>query len=69
MVPQRSEIAIVSGEEIRKCLFRRADLVVWDAEQVEDIIATLAPRRLVVKRGRITIEHERSVRDRWRGLS
>lgn len=46
---------------------RQADLVVWDAEQPEDIVAALPPRRLVVKRGRITIEHERRLRERWRG--
>ena len=43
-----------------------ADLVVWDAVSAEDAIATLAPRLLVVKRGRITVEHERSVREPWR---
>ena len=45
----------------------RADLVVWEAPQVEDVIATLAPRRLVIKGGRVTIEHERAVQERWRG--
>jgi len=45
----------------------RADLVVWEAAQVEDVIATLAPRRLVTKGGRVTIEHERAVKERWRG--
>lgn len=45
----------------------RADLVVWDAAQVEDVIATLAPRRLVTKGGRVTVEHERTVKERWRG--
>jgi cytosine deaminase len=47
-------------------LGRRADLVVWEAEQAEDLVATLAPRRLVVKRGRVTVEHERSVKAWWR---
>jgi len=45
----------------------RADLVVWEAERPEEIITALAPPRLVVKRGRITVEHERSVREPWRG--
>ena len=44
----------------------RADLVVWDAERAEDIIATLASRHLVVKRGRVSVEHERITRERWR---
>jgi len=44
----------------------RADLVVWDAERAEDIIATMAPRRLVVKRGRVSVEHERITREPWR---
>lgn len=44
----------------------RADLIVWDAERAEDIIATMAPRRLVVKRGHISVEHERTTRERWR---
>lgn len=43
-----------------------ADLVVWEAERPEEIITALAPPRLVVKRGRITVEHERSVREPWR---
>jgi cytosine deaminase len=43
-----------------------ADLVVWDAERAEDAIATRAPRLLVVKRGRVTVEHEHAVRERWR---
>jgi cytosine deaminase len=44
----------------------RADLVVWDAARAEDVVATVAPRRLVVKRGRISVEHERGVRAHWR---
>jgi imidazolonepropionase-like amidohydrolase len=46
---------------------RRADLVVWDAEQPEDVIAALPPRRLVVKRGRVTVEHEHTLKEHWRG--
>jgi dihydroorotase-like cyclic amidohydrolase len=44
----------------------RADLVVWEAESALDTVATIAPRWLVVKNGRISVEHERVVRARWR---
>jgi cytosine/creatinine deaminase len=44
----------------------RADLVLWDCAEVEDIPAALPGRRLVLKAGRITVEHERGVRERWR---
>lgn len=44
----------------------RADLVVWEAGQPEEVVATLAPPRLVVKRGRVTVEHRRSVSEAWR---
>lgn len=44
----------------------RADLLVWECETPQDVVATLPPRALVVKNGRITIEHERHVRERWR---
>jgi len=44
----------------------RADLVVWDCTRAEEAVATLAPRTLVVKRGRVTIEHRREVLERWR---
>jgi cytosine deaminase len=44
----------------------RADLVVWECEQPEEIVAALPPRALVVKNGRVTVEHERRVRERWR---
>jgi len=37
----------------------RADLVLWETERPEEIVAALAPPRLVVKAGRITVEHER----------
>ena len=45
---------------------RRADLVVWDCAAPEDAVATLPARILVVKNGRVTIEHERRTRERWR---
>jgi cytosine deaminase len=44
----------------------RADLVVWETERPADIVAALAPPRLVVKAGRITVEHERTIREPWR---
>jgi cytosine/creatinine deaminase len=44
-----------------------ADLVVWDCDQPEDAVATLPPRTLVVKRGRVTIEARREIVDHWRG--
>jgi cytosine deaminase len=44
----------------------RADIVLWDTARPEEIITALATPRLVVKRGRITVEHERTVREIWR---
>ena len=44
----------------------RADLVAWDGERVEDIVTMRAPRTLVVKRGRITVQWERRLVERWR---
>lgn len=44
----------------------RADVVVWDARRHEEIVAALAPRHLVVKAGRVTVEHEHVVREPWR---
>ena len=44
----------------------RADLVVWDAERAEDVIATQARCRAVVKRGRVTVEREELVHESWR---
>jgi len=44
----------------------RADLVIWEAERAEDVVAALAPCRLVVKAGRVSIEHARSVAEPWR---
>jgi cytosine deaminase len=46
----------------------RADLVVWEAERHEAILAAPAPPRLVVKRGRVSVEHERQVREPWRDV-
>ncbi|HKC06644.1 MAG TPA: amidohydrolase family protein [Methylomirabilota bacterium] len=47
----------------------RADLAIWEAERVEDVIAALAPCRLVVKAGRVSVEHARSVTEPWRSLT
>jgi cytosine deaminase len=44
----------------------RADLVVWDALHVREVIATLPACRFVVKGGRVTVEQERRVREPWR---
>jgi cytosine/creatinine deaminase len=44
----------------------RADLVVWDCERPEEIVTSLPARRLVVKAGRVSVEHERRVVERWR---
>ena len=47
----------------------RADLVAWDCEQVEEIITMRPSRTLVVKRGRITIQYERRLVERWRDVT
>ena len=44
----------------------RANLLVWDCEGPEDAVATSPPRVLSIKDGRVTIEHERRIRERWR---
>jgi cytosine deaminase len=44
----------------------RADLVAWDCERPEDAVATLAPRSLVVKRGRVTVQSRHEVLEPWR---
>lgn len=44
----------------------RADLVLWETERPEEIITALAVPRLVVKAGRVTVEHRRSVEEPWR---
>ncbi len=47
----------------------QADLVVWDATRLDDLVAAQAAPWVVVKRGRITVEHERSVHEPWRRTS
>ena len=44
----------------------QADLVVWDATRLDDLVAAQAAPWVVVKRGRVTVEHERAVREPWR---
>src|SRR5262245_26199787 len=45
----------------------RADLVVWDTDRTDEIVSALAPCHLVIKAGRVTLEHARSVTEPWRG--
>ena len=44
----------------------RADLVVWECERAEEIVMALPARRLVVKAGRVSVEHHRRTVERWR---
>jgi cytosine deaminase len=44
----------------------RADLVVWECERVEDVVAAQPGRALVVKAGRVTVAHEHRRREPWR---
>jgi cytosine deaminase len=44
----------------------RADLVAWECERVEDIVAALPARALVVKNGCVTVTCARRVHERWR---
>ena len=44
----------------------RADLVMWEAERAEQIVSAQRPCRLIVKAGRVTVEHAHSVREPWR---
>jgi cytosine/creatinine deaminase len=44
----------------------RADLVAWDCERVDDVVAARPPRTLVVKRGRVTVQYEHRLVERWR---
>ena len=46
----------------------QADLILWNTERPEGIISALARPRLVVKRGRVTVEHEHLVREPWRAI-
>ena len=44
----------------------RADLVLWETERPSEVVTTMAPRRLVVKAGRLSIRHERTCTELWR---
>jgi cytosine/creatinine deaminase len=44
----------------------RADLAVWETERPDGILAALAPCRLAVKSGRVSVEHARSLVEPWR---
>jgi cytosine deaminase len=44
----------------------RADLVLWETQRPAEVVTTMAPRRLVVKAGRLSIQHERSCTEFWR---
>lgn len=43
-----------------------ADLVVWECETPEEAVATLPARRLVLRRGRVSVEQEHRQVSRWR---
>ena len=47
----------------------RADLIVWECERLEEIVMALPSRRLVLKAGRVTVEHERRIVERWRSAA
>jgi len=44
----------------------RADLVLWETERPAEVVTTMAPRRLVIKAGQLSIEHHRSCTELWR---
>jgi len=44
----------------------RADITVWECERPEDVVAALAPCRLVVKHGAIVASAETQIRQPWR---
>ncbi len=47
----------------------RADLVMWEADRADHVVRALCPCRLVVKGGRISAEHVRSVVEPWRRIT
>jgi len=44
----------------------QADLVVWDAPRLDDVVAGQAAPWIVVKRGRVTVERVQTIREPWR---
>ncbi len=45
---------------------RPADLVVWEATALDQAVGGVAPRRLVVKAGRVSVEHHHVLDEPWR---
>ncbi len=45
---------------------RPADLVVWEAAALDEAVGGVAPRLLVVKAGRVSVEHRHVVDEPWR---
>jgi cytosine deaminase len=46
----------------------RADLVAWECERIDDVVARRPPRAVVIKRGRVTVACEHRVIERWREI-
>ena len=44
----------------------RADLVVWECREVEEIVTALPRRAVVIKAGRVSVEYEHRLHARWR---
>lgn len=44
----------------------QADLILWNTERPEEITTALASPHLVIKRGRVTVEHHHTVGESWR---
>ena len=47
----------------------RTNLVIWETERTEEIVGALSPCSLIVKAGRVTLEHTRLVAETWRQTS
>jgi cytosine deaminase len=60
---------ILRRDDPTLCPGAAADLVVWEAARAAEVVSALGPCRLVVKGGRVTIEHEHMVGEPWRGAS
>ena len=44
----------------------RADLVLWETDRAERVVSGLAACRLVIKAGRVTVEHTHTLTEPWR---
>ena len=64
--PTAENIARLIYEHAKEAGLPVVEVVLWETEQPAEVVTTLAPRRLVVKAGRLSIEHERSCKDLWR---